>query len=83
MVIDKNYTEMQGQRNMKFCTDGGFYSFLTPALDGGKWFTSRTGTLLATKEPHYQMHNRLGGAQSTPERFRRRQNTSHYRNSNP
>jgi hypothetical protein len=41
------------------------YSFLTSALDGGKWSASHTGHALPRgKDPHYPLYRRLGGPQS-------------------
>jgi hypothetical protein len=41
------------------------YSFLTSALEGGKWSASRPGSALPPeKEPRYPLYRRLGGPQS-------------------
>jgi len=37
---------------------------LTLALDGGEWFTSRSGHFIPRKEPWYPLNKRLGGPQS-------------------
>jgi hypothetical protein len=39
---------------MAFREEVQFHSFLTSALDGGEWLTSRTGRLTLGKEPRYQ-----------------------------
>jgi hypothetical protein len=41
------------------------FSFLTSALDGGEWATSRLGRALSRgKDPRYPLYRRLGGPQS-------------------
>jgi hypothetical protein len=41
------------------------YSFLTSALDGGEWSTSRPGRdLTRGKDPRYPLYRRVGGSQS-------------------
>jgi hypothetical protein len=40
------------------------HSFLTSALDGGQWLTSRLGLFPLGKEPRYQLNSKLDGPQS-------------------
>jgi hypothetical protein len=45
-------------------TEVQFHSFLTLALDGGEWSTSRHGQLKPATERRYPLNNRLDGIQS-------------------
>jgi len=37
---------------------------LTLVIDGGEWFTSRSGCFIPRKEPRFPLNRRLGGPQS-------------------
>jgi hypothetical protein len=48
-------------------------SFLTLVLDGGKWLTSCSSSFTPGKETQYPLNRRLGGPQSWPGQFLKRE----------
>jgi hypothetical protein len=53
-------------------TEVQLHSFLTSALDGGEWSTSRSGRFTPGKETRYLLNRRLGGSQRRSGRFWRK-----------
>ena len=47
----------------------GQFIFLTSAVDGGEWLTSRPGRFTPGRDPRYPLKTRLGGPQRRSEHF--------------